>query len=99
MKTLDLVFYLIYRYYSKGSKKDISYFSTLTVLSFLTFIHIVQILLLFNYEKLLPGFGEPSRIIKYVRIFLFFSANNIVLFFIISKEKNRNFIFLGSCNQ
>lgn len=87
MKTLDLVFYLIYRYYSKGPKKDISYFSTLTVLSFLTFIHILQILLLFNYEKLLPGFVEPSRRIKYVMIFLFLAP--IALFYSLLFQRKR----------
>lgn len=70
MKTIKFVAYLFYRYYSTGPRSDIRYFSTIGVLTFLFFIHLAQVLLLFDSTNIIPQ-GHKSQISSWIKMALF----------------------------
>lgn len=56
MKTIKFAAYLFYRYYLTGATRAIPYFSTLCAMATLTFLHLMQILLLTNlYNTIIPS--------------------------------------------
>jgi hypothetical protein len=48
MKTIKFVSYILHNYYSKGAKANIAYFSTICTMTFLCFLHLMQILILLD---------------------------------------------------
>lgn len=87
MKTLRFVFFLLYRYYSKGGTKVIPYFSTLCAVSLLFFVHVFQLLLIFNVFEYFPISGSENRIIRYGKIALI-SVPVFIFFALLIKEKD-----------
>jgi hypothetical protein len=81
MKTLRFVICLLYRYYSKGGTKDIPYFSALSAIALLLFIHIMQVVILFELDELLLIRKSDSGIIKYKHASIHHSCNNYPVFF------------------
>lgn len=71
MEILKFIMYLFYRYYSKGGTKRISYFSALCAVVFLIYIHVFQILIVFDKINLLPMEKDDTRIAKYGKLALF----------------------------
>ena len=64
MKTIKFVGYLFYRYYSKGPRASIPYFSAVCSMTLLAFFHLVQILILLNKVDIIPindQDGKPTR--------------------------------------
>ena len=91
MKTLKVISYLFYRYYSKGGTKAIPYFSTICALVLLLSLHIFQFLVIFNGMSLV-GLGsnaEPgsARLIKYLKIALLTSPLFLLFSFLIKKSE------------
>ncbi len=71
MKTVRFIAYLFYRYYSTGYTKEIPYFSTLCALVLLFYIHLSQILILFNGMNLIPTNGDDTKIGNWLKMGLF----------------------------
>ena len=72
MKTLRFVMYLFYRYYSKAGTRRIPYFSALGAVVFLIYIHIFQVLIIFDQVSLLPLDGNDAPIMRYGKLALVF---------------------------
>jgi hypothetical protein len=70
MKTIKFVGYLFYRYYSKGSRASIPYFSTMGSMTLLGFMHLMQILILLNKGGFIPINNTDDKLTK--RIIIFF---------------------------
>lgn len=70
MKTIKFVGYLFYRYYSKGPRANIPYFSTICAMTLLGYIHFFQLLILINKTDLIPTSSEDNKLTK--RIIIFF---------------------------
>lgn len=66
MKTIKFVGYLFTRYYSKGPKANISYFSTMCSMTLLGFMHLMQILIIIAKVKLIPITSSTEKPIKYI---------------------------------
>jgi hypothetical protein len=71
MKTLKFVAYLFYRYYSIGPRARIPYFSTLCSLVLLLYIHLTQVLLIFNATSVVPVDGSQAKIGNWLKMALF----------------------------
>jgi hypothetical protein len=54
MKTIKFVGYLFYRYYSKGPRANIPYFSALCSMTLLGFFHLMQLLIILDKVDLIP---------------------------------------------
>jgi hypothetical protein len=81
MKTLKFIMFILYRYYSKGGTKHIPYFSALCAVVFLIYIHIFQVLIIFNkVDDILPMNEHDARITKYWKLALFL----LPIFFIVA---------------
>jgi hypothetical protein len=65
MKTIKFIGYLFYRYYSKGPRANIPYFSTMWSMTFLGFIHLMQILILLNKFDLIPINSSDDKAKRY----------------------------------
>lgn len=88
MKVIKFVAFLFYRYYSTGGTRRVPYFSTLCALAMIVYIHLFQILILINrVDDIIPGSGDEARIIKYLRMALFFAPIFLLLAFLIKKEE------------
>jgi hypothetical protein len=70
MKTIKFVGYLFYRYYSKGPRAGIPYFSTMGSMTLLGFMHLMQILILLNKVDLIQRNSTDDGLTK--RIIIFF---------------------------
>jgi uncharacterized membrane protein HdeD (DUF308 family) len=70
MKTIKFVGYLFYRYYSKGPRANIPYFSTVCAMTLLGFLHLMQGLLLFDKVDLIPANSSDSKATKWLIMLL-----------------------------
>jgi len=71
MKTIKFVGYLFYRYYSKGPRASIPYFSAICSMTLLGFMHLMQILILFNKVNLIPINSDENKLTKRLIILIF----------------------------
>lgn len=90
MKTFRFVFFLCYRYYSKGGTKTIPYFSTLCAISLLFFIHVMQLLLIFDAMHYFPISGNESRILRYGKIAVLSIPVFVTISFLVKPKEVRN---------
>ncbi len=70
MKTIKFVGFLFYRYYSKGSRANIPYFSTMCSMTLLGFFHLMQLLILFDKVNLLPLNSSQDKLTKRLLMFI-----------------------------
>ena len=70
MKTIKFVGYLFYRYYSKGPRASIPYFSALCSMTTLGFFHLFQIMIVFNKVYLIPINVGDDKFSKRIAILL-----------------------------
>jgi hypothetical protein len=69
MKPIRFAAFLFYRYYSGGRRPDSTpYFSTMCAMTFLVFLHLLQILILFGKLSLIPLNASDGKGIKRVVI-------------------------------
>lgn len=87
MRILKLVMFTLYRYYSKGGTRRIPYVSALLAVVFLIYLHIFQVLIIFNKVDLLPMRTEQSQIIKYYKLAIFLLPIVLTIGFLV-KEKD-----------
>lgn len=92
MKLLKFTAYLFYKYYSTGGTKDISYFSTIGVLCLLAYMHLVQILIIFNLPNILPE-GHKSEIGAWIKMALFFLPFYLVFSLLIKERELKQMHF------
>ncbi len=70
MKTIKFIGYLFYRYYSKGSRANIPYFSALCSMTLLGFFHLMQLLIVLDRVDLIPTEKTNNIWIKRLIMFL-----------------------------
>lgn len=70
MKTTKFSGYLFYRYYAKGSRASIPYFSTICSMALLGYLHLLQILILIDKTNLIPINASDINLTK--RLIIFF---------------------------
>ena len=70
MRIIKFAAFLFYRYYSTGHTSDIKYFSTLCALTLLSFIHVFQLLILFDIIWIIPQ-GHKNKISTRLEMVLF----------------------------
>ncbi len=87
MKQLKFIMFLFFRYYSKGGTRFIPYFSALCAVVFLLYIHIFQLLIIFDKVHLVPIKDGDIRIVQYLKFSLLFLP---VFFIIASIVKKRD---------
>jgi hypothetical protein len=88
MKTIRFAAFLLYRYYSKGSTRNISYFSTIAALTFAMYMHFFQILILTDQvEKFIPLKSSDNKAYKYFVMFLVMAPMYLLVHIIIPKRK------------
>ncbi|MBN8687579.1 MAG: hypothetical protein J0M10_11180 [Chitinophagales bacterium] len=88
MKVIKFVAFLFYRYYSTGGTRRIPYFSTLCALAMMLYIHLFQILILINrVDDIIPGGGNETRPVKYLKMGLFFIPIFLLLANVIRKKE------------
>ncbi len=80
MRTIKFVGYLLYRYYSKGSRANIPYFSAICSMTLLGYMHLVQILILLNSVDFIPVNFNDNNFAK--RLIMFFLM--LPLYFLMS---------------
>lgn len=108
MKIIKFVAYLFYRYYLKGPRREIPYFSTLSALTLLLYIHICQILVLFDWTNILPK-AKKTEPIGWVAMALFMLPIFLLVRLVIKegdlkkieyspkKIKRGNILLIGYC--
>lgn len=81
----------LYFYYSTGATKQIAYFSTISALVLLVFLHILQagiaLQRFFGIGVALFPLPDVGRAWKYLLMFLYFAPIYIVLSWIFTKDK------------
>ncbi len=70
MKTIKFLGYLFYRYYSKGSRANIPYFSTMCSMTLLGFMHFMQIFIMLDKVSLIPINSSDDKLTKRLLVFL-----------------------------
>lgn len=88
MNLLKFVAFLFYRYYSEGKwASSIPFFRTLTSMTLLVYIHLLQLLIIFNRVDLLPLKSSDSIMLKKFTMFLIFLPIYFILSAFIKKDE------------
>jgi hypothetical protein len=88
MKLVKFVAYLFYRYYSvSGPRKDIPYFSTLLSLTFLIFLHLLQIVILLTRMGIIPINNGEGRMVRFGKMTLIMLPIFLLFLALIRKSK------------
>ncbi|MBN8785242.1 MAG: hypothetical protein J0G98_19440 [Terrimonas ferruginea] len=88
---LKFVMYILYKYYSKGGTKEISYFSALCVVVLLIYIHFFQILILFNQvDAVLPMNRNDDRPVKYLKLAIFLLPVFLIISLLVKPKDLKN---------
>ena len=93
MKHLKFVMFLFYRYYSKGGTAGIPYFSALCAVVFLIYLHIFQLLIIFNGVNLLPMNSSDNKGIKYLKLAGFLLPFFLLIALLIKEKDLRNVVY------
>lgn len=86
-RLIAFVIFLFYRYYDKGSTKSIAYLSAIIGISFLTFINISTILILFNLDRVFLIIESHGRFIRYISSIVLWLPFYLFYQFYFKKEK------------
>ncbi len=70
MNTIKFIGYLFYRYYEKPSQRGNPYFRTMCSMTLLVYMHLMQLLILFNKTDLIPIKASDDKLTK--RIIMLF---------------------------
>lgn len=79
--------YLFYRYYNKGRASKIPYFSALCAIVTLIYIHIFQLLIIFDKVSLLPLKKDDLRIEKYGKLALFLLPIFLIVAYLVKQSE------------
>ncbi len=79
--------YLLYAYYSKGSKSDAPYFYAISTLTFFVFIHLFILALITGFSTELGIFFSASRGWRYLMLFGFGTPIFLILYYGIKKSE------------
>ncbi|TRW21470.1 hypothetical protein FMM05_20175 [Flavobacterium zepuense] len=85
---MKYIIYSLYKYYDKGSNKEIAYEKTILVILLFVLMNIFTILILLNSLYLLDSLKDKSRVVKYI-IFavLYFAPGYYILSKIMPKAE------------
>ena len=70
MNTIKFIGYLFYRYYEKPPQRGNPYFRTMCSMALLVYMHLIQLLILFNKTDLIPIKTSDDKLTK--RIIMLF---------------------------
>jgi len=90
MKLLRFVMFLFYRYYSKGGTIRIPYFSALCATVFLIYIHVFQILIIFDKVDWFPMKEDDLQMIKYWKLAMFLFPIFIITAYLVKESDLKN---------
>ena len=106
MKTIKFIGYLFYRYYAKGPRASIPYFSSLCSMTLLGFMHLMQIFILLNKFDILPNISTNDKTTKRIVILFVMVLIYLLMTMLFKKrdieplkdkyEYNRDKIFIGN---
>lgn len=87
MKFIRYITYLFYSYYFKGARKNVAYLSSILAVTFLIYIQLLIITLLFRIENYIPISLSESRSSRYFKLMLFMSPIFFLLYFQVKEKK------------
>jgi len=87
MKLLRFVMFLFYRYYSTGGTRRIQYFSSISAVGFLIYLHILQLLIIIDKLNWFPMEESDTKLVKYGKMAFFFLPIFIIIALLV-KEKD-----------
>lgn len=91
MRTLKFIMYLFYRYYLTGPTRNIPYFKALGAVVFLIYLHIFQILIVFNLVETAIAINKNDlQITKYWKIAIFLLPIFLIVYSLIKPKDLRN---------
>jgi len=64
INTIKFIGYLFYRYYAKPPQRGNPYFRTIVLMTLLVYIHLMQLLILFNKADLIPIKTSDNKLTK-----------------------------------
>ncbi|MEO5562021.1 MAG: hypothetical protein ABIR18_01275 [Chitinophagaceae bacterium] len=87
MRLVKFVAYLFYRYYGGVRRpNDVPYFRAMCTMTFLVFLHVLQLLILFNKVNLIPGISSDDKLTRKAFLFLMLLPIYLIMTLLI-KEK------------
>ena len=87
MKFIRYISYLLYSYYSKGSRRNTAYLSAILGITFLVYINLLLISLLLKIEDYIPMSLNESKGMRYMKLALLLSPVFFVLYFGVKEKK------------
>ncbi|HMF70096.1 MAG TPA: hypothetical protein VK616_01405 [Flavitalea sp.] len=93
MRFVKFVTYLFYRYYSKGSTKDVAYIKTVCSAVLLILINLWIVLILLNQTDIVPATTNGAKGMKYLKIALYTSPIFLFFFFFVREKDLKLMVF------
>ena len=88
---MKYILYLFYKYYNKGSHKNIAYESAILALITVILFNIFLLLMLFDFMHLLNFLGQKNKYLQYIVFIVTFYIPGYLLFSnLISKRNIQN---------
>lgn len=87
MKYLRYITYLFYAYYSKGTRRNVAYLSSILGLTFLIYITIMLVVVFFHLDSYIPMSLKESKATRYLKLALFLSPVFFFLYFGVKERK------------
>ena len=87
MKFIRYITYLFYSYYSKGPRRNVAYLSSILGITFLIYIQLMILALVFKVDSYIPMNLNESRGLRYIKLILFMSPIFFLLYFGVSEKK------------
>ena len=86
MKTIKFVGYLFNRYYSKGPRANIAYFSTMCSMTLLGFMHLMQILVIIDKAKVIPTSSSGDKLTRFITFLVIMTPIYLLMTFLYKKS-------------
>ena len=86
MKSIKFVSYLFYRCYSNASGNDGAYLSVLAAMSVLLYIHLFQLLIIFDSVGLIPISKGDDKLLQFFKVALVFLPIFLLVRFFVRKS-------------
>ena len=81
--------YILYRYYSRGGKEQTPYFSVLCAVVFLIYIHLFQLLIVFDIMDWLPFAKTDTKDEKFLKMALVMLPIFLMVFLLVRPSELR----------
>jgi hypothetical protein len=81
MSFIRYITYLLYSYYSKGARRNVAYVSAILGITFLIYIQLFIVALLFHVDTYIPMSLSDSKGSRYIKLMLILSPVFFLLYF------------------